>query len=555
MVDRKTLEFLKNKKRLSYTDLLKTSVADYFEKLSRTIDSHNARQILFHAETGILDIPVCKCGKLLQWNDDTRSYRKFCSRSCTATYTLSSKKENNLRAYGKEWHSQTAAWAEKVKATNTAKFGADYYAKTDQFKAAVRQTVRRTYQVDHVMQLDSVKEKVSHTNLVRYNESNPAKSQAIKAKIKNTNLHKYGAPCVLSNSGVRDQIKQTNLARYGAENAGSNCRVITKRVSTRQLNYYTENQLLKLSNSAWLRSEHESGKPVWVIARDLGVSASNLCKIFHKHGIEIKYFSKSEIERQLVNYYQSFGLCVIENSRDIIPPKELDLYFPDFRVAVEVNGVYFHSEKFGKNSNYHLDKTVKCREQGINLLQFWDYEFNQAWDKVIDTINRHLKLTTEIHADSTQLVILSSQEKSEFINQTHLKNDDLSDINLGLVDHANTLVAVATFRISVADESTSYELLQLCFAHNISVLNGASTLVKAFVDTYMKTGEVLVASSDCRYSNDSDYESCGFVKTSICPPDYFYITGSGKCSSPADDSSKYYRVWDCGQTIFTLTKK
>ena len=42
---------------------------------------------------------------------------------------------------------------------------------------------------------------------------------------------------------------------------------------------------------------------------------------------------------------------------------EKDVYIPDY-LALEFNGLYWHSE-FGKDKNYHLNKTLLCKEQDI----------------------------------------------------------------------------------------------------------------------------------------------------------------------------------------------
>ena len=46
---------------------------------------------------------------------------------------------------------------------------------------------------------------------------------------------------------------------------------------------------------------------------------------------------------------------IIENSRTIISPKELDIYIPQKNLAIEYDGLYWHDENHVENK-YHLNK-------------------------------------------------------------------------------------------------------------------------------------------------------------------------------------------------------
>ena len=77
-----------------------------------------------------------------------------------------------------------------------------------------------------------------------------------------------------------------------------------------------------------------------------------------------KYFSFTEnhtvsySEKELSDFVKSLGVEIIENDRNIISPKELDIYIPSKKLAIEFDGLYYHSELF-VNKNYHLNKTNK----------------------------------------------------------------------------------------------------------------------------------------------------------------------------------------------------
>ena len=57
-----------------------------------------------------------------------------------------------------------------------------------------------------------------------------------------------------------------------------------------------------------------------------------------------------------------------------IYPYELDIVIPDLKIAIEYNGSYFHSIKAGKPKDYHLMKSLLCRDKGIRLIHIYEFE-------------------------------------------------------------------------------------------------------------------------------------------------------------------------------------
>ena len=68
---------------------------------------------------------------------------------------------------------------------------------------------------------------------------------------------------------------------------------------------------------------------------------------------------KSVIETELFEYVKSLlpNENIEENDRTILNGKEIDVYVPNLKIGFEMNGLVWHSERFMKDSNYHLLKT------------------------------------------------------------------------------------------------------------------------------------------------------------------------------------------------------
>lgn len=69
---------------------------------------------------------------------------------------------------------------------------------------------------------------------------------------------------------------------------------------------------------------------------------------------------------------------------------ELDFMLLDYNIAIEVGGLYFHSTKF-KDPEYHVNKRLRCAENGVHLVSFTSKEIDEDLDlvesKILEAIN------------------------------------------------------------------------------------------------------------------------------------------------------------------------
>lgn len=79
---------------------------------------------------------------------------------------------------------------------------------------------------------------------------------------------------------------------------------------------------------------------------------------------------------------------VISSDRQVISPYELDIYIPNRHIAIEYNGVYYYCIENGTSKDYHLNKSLLCREKGIRLIHIYDFEnFDEQAKLIIDLLN------------------------------------------------------------------------------------------------------------------------------------------------------------------------
>lgn len=91
--------------------------------------------------------------------------------------------------------------------------------------------------------------------------------------------------------------------------------------------------------------------------------------------------SHSKNETAIAEFLKMNG-CedIVENTRGIIPPKELDIFIPSKHLAIEYNGIWWHSLANGTPLDYHQSKSDACKNLGIDLVHILDHEWIHRQD-------------------------------------------------------------------------------------------------------------------------------------------------------------------------------
>lgn len=191
---------------------------------------------------------------------------------------------------------------------------------------------------------------------------------------------------------ANEKRRLTTLAKTGYEYNSQRPEIkkILAKIQHDKLKYNVGDDAYNKLTKDWLYEEYSVKKRSSVdIGQEIGTTSDVILDWCRKFGIEINdgcVVSGDEIEiRDYVISLLEKDVEVRCNRRDIIPPLELDVYIPSLGVAIEYNGLPWHSEEFGKDSTYHLNKTLACNKIGIDLVHIMslDWESNKDRMKMI----------------------------------------------------------------------------------------------------------------------------------------------------------------------------
>ena len=221
---------------------------------------------------------------------------------------------------------------------------------------------------------------------------------------------------------------------------------------------------------------------------------------------------------------------ILYNKRTIIPPQELDIYIPEKKLAIEFNGIYWHSVNNGTNKNYHQQKSKLCREKEIRLIHIYEDEWNDEHKREIikDIIRHALNIPTyenKIYARKCIIKEIENKDYNDFCNKYHIQGTKGAQVKLGLF-YNDKLVQIASFGKSRYDKQYEWEWIRGCPASNNNVIGGTSKLFKYFIKKY--NPKSIVCYADFNKFDGRGYKECGFKFIKITAPDKFYYDTKNK---------------------------
>lgn len=282
--------------------------------------------------------------------------------------------------------------------------------------------------------------------------------------------------------------------------------------------------------------------------------------------------TNSKMEEEIVEFIKTLGLSFIVHDKTILNGRELDIYIPSHNIAVEFDGLYWHSELY-LPSDAHVSKTNLCEANGIQLIHIFEDEWIFKKDVVKSRLQNILNLTpTKIFGRQTTIKEISSNDAKIFLNNNHLQGYTPSNIKLGLYNN-NKLVSVMLFnkpRKGIGNLTEGYELSRFANLNNTTVIGGASKLLNYFIKNYNPTQ--IISYADRRWSDGGLYEKLGFTLSHINKPTYWYIIGKQRkhrlsfrkqllikegfdktlTERQIMQSKKIYRIYDCGTKTYIL---
>jgi very-short-patch-repair endonuclease len=533
-----------------------------------------------------IDPRMCICGNPVQFKNFKNGYMISCSRACkSANHSMNMKKfwgdktarreqmasqwkENNpihnpdsrermqntcQELFGAPTPMESSAVQKKIQEKHIKNLGVPFPFQNDQVRLKGKNTFRQRYGDDIDLMFFARK-----GFLDLHNGNNPFATPDVKSKIYQYWNDNYGVSHHFKVPHILEKFKNTIKTRYNRENISQ--------IGIPQVAYniLTDKELL---------SENLLNKGLIKLSSELGISRSLVISYHNRFDLDIiKTKSRSVYEDDILKSLGELGLKFRKNDRKIIKPLELDFVSDDYKLAIEFNGLYYHSEFSGeKDSKYHAQKTQLAGEKGYQLIHI----FEDEWLEKSEIIKRHIKhlcnkTENVIGARKVRIEEIDKETAKFFLEQYHIQGKTEKISNAFGAYFNNSLIGVITF---VKKENNVYDLTRF----STDCLNSYPGLLSKFLKHFSKKqqhAKEIETFADLRWSIGAAYLRCGFEVVGYVAPDYQYtdyqtrehkfnyrknkikskfdIDITGKTEIELMTELGFDRIWDCGKIKFKL---
>jgi len=378
--------------------------------------------------------------------------------------------------------------------TAKIRFDGKHHTQLQSTKNSAKQTMLKLYGVDHNWK-GKLRETGEKTMIQKYGSKHALQNKDLLKKRNETTIARFGSLDFFGSKSA----KITNLQRYGFENPAKSTKIIAKiKETNRKTADLQAQKKLEIYKISMVKYLPEQQRYVLHCNKCGNTFEGAGCTINSKLRIGSdpcvfcnptpKYYGTSDLEKELFNFIKDNAekqMTLSFHDRSIIPGLELDVYFPSLKVAIEINGIYWHSE-MEKEHDYHTKKTKESLNLGIKVYHIWEDDWKNKNEIVKSIILNIMGKSKPVQARKCTCLEINTTDAFEFCEKHHLMGGKKSSIAIGLF-HEGNLVGTMTFR---KNKGSGYEIDRMCFTCGVRVLGGASKMLKKFVDLY-RPSEIL----------------------------------------------------------------
>lgn len=413
-------------------------------------------------------------------------------------------------------------------------------------------------------------DKVRKTKLEKYGDENYNN----RDKCRNTCLQKYGEKSNLvyysrhqtqsTIEKAKDARKNTCLEKYGVEYISQvknfqdkSIKLKDEKISIFESDNDCLNQrkVFNLYGQGWL-SISDTLEYIYDNNHHKYLTKQSIDKIIeYKNGrLNATVNYRSKLEDEICNFLIENNIPFVTNCTTVLPNDnyryyELDIYSDEYKIAIEINGTYWHSSKF-KDKYYHERKSKKAEQYGIRLIHIYEYEWknditrNILKSMLLLAFNR---LTTKIYARNCTIKEITNKEAKHFNEMNHLQGHRNAQVTYGLF-YNDKLVQLMSFSKTHYNrnlkDGNSWEIIRGCPGSNNIVIGGVSKLLNHFIKE--KNPSKIFSYCDFNKFDGKSYVKSGMTFIGYTGPDKKWIINNEVVNR---NPKKYKELKESSQSV------
>lgn len=373
-----------------------------------------------------------------------------------------------------------------------------------------------------------------------------------------------------SSEEYQQRTRETNLERYGVPHPA-------------QVKLAPETIAITATAESLRAYIDESGVLTVVdLHQALGCSYSYIERILKRFGLwdALDHYT-SFYEAEIAKHFAERGVVLVKD-RAVLGNREIDLYSPEHRIGIEINGDYWHSEKSPAPARrirtYHQHKSQLAESKGIFIYHVFEHEWKNPRKRaaILNQLDNLFGLSTRrLGARQCEIREVGTVERRHFLDANHVQGNDRCTEAVGLY-LGEELLSLMSFTRPRFTTEHPWELSRYASKAGVSVAGGASRLFSHFVAEHHPTS--VISYSDAAKTRGGMYERLGFTFSHQSEPNYVWtnfaevrtryqcqvhrlradllgVVRNIEAKSEADimDELGYVRIYDCGSKVWVWT--
>lgn len=522
---------------------------------------------------------LCKvCGRPTKFRNFKSGYPIYCSSKCSNSDPDKKEtcRQTVINRYGVENVSKSSVVKDRICNTFKEKYGVEWIGQSKEVQAKQKATCIEKYGAPTPFQMNDFQEKSIQTCRKKYGTDYAVQSQEVKSKITASYIDKTGFTNPSYNPDVIDKRRETNFKNFDGKWFTQTDEMIR---SNHELFLNRHKNIIGEADSTYIVSCEDNKctlceSKTFEIDKNVFVQRSSQSAVICP--IKLPLMGNASLaETELLDYIKSIYDGEIETGdRSIISPLELDIVIPDKHIAIEFNGVFWHSDFNPRMcKTYHRDKSLKCRDKGYQLLHIWEDDWYSRKDIIKDYIKSKLGLCSKrIYARKCHVREIDAHTARPFVVSNHIQGYSNATYKIGLFydDVLVSVMLVGKLRDMMGSKPKEghYEIYRVVSREDTEVVGGFSKMLKYFERTY--NPECIITYGDLCYTLGNVYLKCGFTDEGLSSPCYswqingvryhrsnfmkYKLEECRKDPSLTEDqamrSRHAYKVWDAGKIKF-----
>lgn len=411
--------------------------------------------------------------------------------------------------------------------------------------------------------------------IIDWRTDNPDKSTAVARKISETKRRKFANGELKSwNTGLTKathaslaSAAEKISARYGSPDAGRRLKI--SELETR-LETHSDKFRLVSSLEEYRRRRIDRLKFVCV---NCGTEQTKSLAMLEESPVCFTCSPKeSRGQREIYDFVSSLSTDAVLSDRSLIAPSEIDVLVPSARLAIEYNGLYWHSVSNIPDRNYHENKRKLVEAAGHRFFMIYEDEWRDHRVILEGMLRHRLGFVQEVlDARKLQVEELDGAASKAFFSASHLEGHARSSSCLGLLDSSGRVVAAMSLRrpFHASRAESSLEVARSACLPGVSIRGWIGKLTSASLKKANEEGiKTLISYVDARVGDGKSYLSAGWrLESSPVRPRFWWTdyhhrfnrfkyradARNGLSEATVAKEAGVVEIWGCGNYVVKIS--